>query len=440
MISRYVRPEMGAEWEPQARWDRLLEVEVAVAVVQGRLKIIPAKAAREISKKAAYSLTRIEELERTTKHDVIAFVSSVAESVGPMGRYVHFGLTSSDALDTATSLQIARAGKILLSSFTRLENSLRTLALKHAGTLCAGRTHGMHAEVTSFGYKVAGHLAEFSRARGRVTGALKQMRIAKLSGAVGTFTALPRAVELAVGQELDLIPETVATQVIPRDRHAEMLWSLAITGAAIERLAVELRHLQRSEVGEAIENFSSGQKGSSAMPHKKNPIGAENLTGLARLLRANASTALENVALWHERDISHSSVERVILPDSFMLADYALDRMAGLIDGLYVDADRMARNLELSKGNLFSSQVLLALVSAGLTREKAYALVQTASHAVKAGESLLDSLLRDAEVGEALSKPQLKQIFSGKTERLRLTALTKRAVGQIHRRARGTRP
>ncbi|MGE0529288.1 MAG: adenylosuccinate lyase, partial [Bdellovibrionales bacterium] len=327
MIPRYTRPEMGNLWTQEARFQCLLEVELAVAQVQSQLKMIPAEAYEEIRAKARFDVARIEEIEKTTKHDVIAFVSAVAEQVGPSGRYIHYGMTSSDVLDTALSVQIQKASPLLLSRFDRVERALETLVRKHAFTLTAGRTHGMHAEATTFGFKMAGHLSEFRRTRERVMRALAQMKIVKLSGAVGTYSTQPPEVERRVGELLGLEPERVATQVIPRDRHAELLWALAMTGAAIERLAIELRHLQRTEVGEVIENFTPGQKGSSAMPHKKNPISAENLTGLARLLRANAGAALENVVLWHERDISHSSVERVIFPDSFILADYALDRL-----------------------------------------------------------------------------------------------------------------
>ncbi len=423
MIARYTRPEMGQLWTLEARFQCLLEVEIAVAQAQASLKIIPDKAVKEIKRKAKFQVSRIEEIEKTTKHDIIAFVSNVAENVGPSGRYLHYGMTSSDVLDTALSLQVRKATEELLTRFDRIEKALRELAQKHSYTFMAGRTHGMHAEATTFGLKMAGHLAEFQRTRQRVEQASQQMGIAKLSGAVGTYGTQPPEVERLVAQHLNLMPETVATQVVPRDRHAEMMWSLAMTGAAMERLAIELRHLQRTEVGEVIESFSPGQKGSSAMPHKKNPISAENLTGLSRLLRANAMAALENVALWHERDISHSSVERVIFPDSFILADYGLDRLALVLEGLYVDQQRMSRNMDLSQGQLFSSQVLLAIIDKGLSREEAYKIVQRVCHDLEPGDSLEGRLLSDPEASRYVDKSTLRAIFSGERQ--------KKTVGQL---------
>jgi adenylosuccinate lyase len=294
---------------------------------------------------------------------------------------------------------------------------------KHEFTVSAGRTHGMHAEATTFGFKMAGHLMELQRARARVEHAVLQMEVVKLSGAVGTYTTQPPSVEKRVGEILGLTPERIATQVVPRDRHAEMMWSLAMTGCALERLAVELRHLQRTEIGEVVENFAPGQKGSSAMPHKKNPISAENVTGLARILRANAGAALEDVSLWHERDISHSSVERVIFPDSFILADYALDRMGQLLEGLYVDEERMRRNLDLSQGQLFSSEVLLAMIDKGLSREEAYKIVQRVCHDLEPGDSLESRLLADPQASQYVDKAELKPIFSGQKQKARIQAV-----------------
>lgn len=410
MISRYTRPEMGAVFGSQARFEFLLEVEIAVAKAQGEFGLIPASAAKNIERLGAFDLARIDEIEKTTKHDVIAFVSSVAEKVGPDGRYVHYGMTSSDVLDTALSVQTRKAGSILLKTLSRLEKALKQKAKENADTLCAGRTHGMHAEPTTFGLKLAGHLAEFQRNRERLERALEGMRIAKLSGAVGTYATQAPKVEARVAEILNLKPETVATQVIPRDRHAELISALALIGAALERLAVELRHLQRTEMGEALEGFSKGQKGSSAMPHKRNPISAENLTGAARLLRAYAGAAFEDVALWHERDISHSSVERVIFPDAFILCDYACDRMATLIENLEVNEERMLANMDLSQGQLFSSQVLLALVDQGATREDAYKQVQATCHSLKPGEHLKERLKKEKLVDDKV----LDAIFSGR--------------------------
>lgn len=428
MITRYTRPEMGELWSEESRFNCLLEVELAVARAQAKLKIIPDKAYRDLKSKAKFSVKRINEIEKTTKHDIIAFVSNVAENVGPSGRYMHYGMTSSDVLDTALSVQLMKASPVLMSRFERVESALAKLVKKHAFTLSAGRTHGMHAEATSFGYKMAGYLMEFRRTRERVERAMEQMRVAKLSGAVGTYSTQPPEVEALVAQDLGLQVETIATQVVPRDRHAEMMWSLAMTGAAIERLAVELRHLQRTEVGEVVESFTPGQKGSSAMPHKKNPISAENLTGIARLLRANAGAAMENVALWHERDISHSSVERVIFPDSFILADYALDRMGQLLEGLYVDEERMKKNIQLSQGQLFSSQVLLSMIDKGLSREEAYKLVQRVCHDLEPGDSLETRLLADPESSKYVDKSTLKAIFTGEKQKKRIDSILARVL------------
>ncbi len=414
MIERYTRAEMGRVWDQENRFAKMLEVEIAVAKAQAALGLIPQAAARDIQKKAKFNVKRILELEKTTKHDVIAFVSNVAENVGENGRYVHFGLTSSDALDTAMSLMVRDAGKVLQNSIVKLKTELKIQIRKHANTICAGRTHGMHAEPTTFGLKLAGFFAEVERNEERLQRALQQMMIGKLSGAVGTYSTQTEKVEALVCESLKLVPEKIATQVIPRDRHAELFFSLACFGAGLERLSVELRHLQRTEVGEVVEGFTPGQKGSSAMPHKKNPISAENLTGCARLLRAYSHAAIEDVALWHERDISHSSVERVIFPDAFILADYACDRMAVLIKGLFVDSKRMRQNMEHSQGTLFSSHLLLSLVEAGVSREDAYKTVQRLSHSLKAGEQLEAKVSKDKEVTKHLSLKEIKTVFSGK--------------------------
>jgi adenylosuccinate lyase len=404
---------MGHIWDIENRFGKLLEVEITVAQAQAELGIIPKEAARSIRLKSKFSVKRILEIEAVTKHDVIAFVSNVAENVGPHGRYIHFGMTSSDVLDTAFSLQVREAGTELNNSLDILQRSFEKSVLKYKDVLCCGRTHGMHAEPTTFGLKMAGFLAELKRHRVRLHTALKQFEIAKLSGAVGTYSSQSPEVEKRVAKKLNLITEEVATQVIPRDRHAEVLLALAMLGSGFERLSVELRHLQRTEVGEVIEGFSKGQKGSSAMPHKKNPISAENITGLARLLRSYAIPALEDVALWHERDISHSSVERVVFPDAFIIADYASSRLASLMDNLYVDAVRMRENMDLSQGQLFSSHVLLALVHQGLSREDAYKIVQRISHSLVKGETLYNKLMVDPETRSLLKKKELDKIFSG---------------------------
>ncbi len=438
MIERYTRAEMGRVWDQENRFAKMLEVEIAVAKAQGVLGLIPQAAARDIQKKSKFNVKRILELEKTTKHDVIAFVSNVAESVGEHGRYVHFGLTSSDALDTAMSLLVRDAGKVLLGSIKRLKSELAAQVEKHADTICAGRTHGMHAEPTTFGLKLAGFMAELERNEERFQRALQQMMIGKLSGAVGTYSTQTEKVEELVCESLKLVPEKIATQVIPRDRHAELFFSLACFGAGLERLSVEFRHLQRTEVGEVVEGFSPGQKGSSAMPHKKNPISAENLTGCARLLRAYSHAALEDVALWHERDISHSSVERVIFPDAFILADYACDRMAALLKGLYVDTKRMKQNMEHSQGTLFSSHLLLSLVEAGASRENAYKIVQRLSHSLKAGEQLELKALKDKEVLGHLSAKEIKTVFAGKRHQASASQVLSRS-GYLKKNKQGKR-
>ena len=428
MIERYTRPEMGLVWDVEHKFSKMLEVETAVAKVQASMRIIPRAAALAIASKGRFSVKRILEIEKQTKHDVIAFVSNVAENVGQHGRYVHFGLTSSDVLDTAFSLQVRDAGRVLSKSLDFLEKSLKNLIRKQSDTMCAGRTHGMYAEPTTFGLKMAGFLAELQRNRQRLARALEQMEIAKLSGAVGTYSSQSPQVEAKVAKLLKLKRETVATQVIPRDRHAETLLALAMLGAGLERLAIELRHLQRSEVAEVTEGFTRGQKGSSAMPHKKNPISAENITGASRLLRSYAMASLENIALWHERDISHSSVERVIFPDSFILADYAVYRMAVLIEGLDVHKKKMSENMDLSQGQLFSSQVLLALVEKGLERELAYAHVQRLCHALGKGDHLKDQILKDPELKRLLKPREVLEIFKFSKNKKAIKEIIKRVL------------
>ncbi len=429
MIERYTRAEMGEHWSSQARWSSMLEVELAVARAQSEMGIIPKEAYGPISKKAAFQIDRILEIEKETKHDIIAFVSNVAENIGPEGRYLHFGMTSSDALDTALSVQIKKASKVLLKSYNRLLEALKKQSLKHEKTICAGRTHGMHAEPTTFGLKLAGFFAEFKRHENRLHLALDQIAIGKLSGAVGTYSFLKPQVEKRVCEILELRPETIATQVIPRDRHAELFSALALIGGGLERLAIELRHLQRNEVAEVYEGFSKGQKGSSAMPHKKNPISSENITGCARLLRSYCLSAFENMALWHERDISHSSVERVIFPDAFILCDYALDRMALVIENLEVDLEQMKKNMDISQGQLFSSHLLLHMVDQGLSREEAYKKVQLLSHTLNKGEHLRDIVLTHPETKQYFNSKVVDEIFSGVRHLSEVSQLISKTLG-----------
>jgi adenylosuccinate lyase len=428
MIDRYTRKKMGAIWSMDNRLQCMLDVEVAVAKVQATKKIIPRAAALEIAKKGKFKVSEVLEIEKTTKHDVIAFVQNVASHVGPHGRYVHFGLTSSDVLDTALALQIRAASEELFNGLDQLDKNLVKLALKHQRTLCAGRTHGMHAEITSFGVKMAGFLSELRRARHRINTAISDTQYGKLGGAVGNYTNLDPSVEIAVLKNLKLKAETVATQVIPRDRHAALFCAFSLYAGFVERLAVELRHLQRTELSEAIEDFTPGQKGSSAMPHKKNPITAENLTGMSRLLRGYSVMALENMALWHERDISHSSVERVILPDAFIVMDYATSRLNDLLQKLHVNQKQMLANIDLSQGRLFSSQLLLLLVKKGMSREDAYKIVQEISLNLKAGENLKAEFAKHIEVKKSVKANELKDIFSGKNIFKNFEYIVKKAI------------
>lgn len=426
MIDRYSRPEMSVLWSVENKFSKMLEVEIAVAKAQSELGIIPKKAYRAIARRSKFNVKRILEIEAITKHDVIAFVSNVAENVGKDGKFIHYGMTSSDVLDTAFSLQIQEAGVVLMASVLRLKKSLQAKISKHEETLCAGRTHGMFAEPTSFGMKLMGFLAELIRNEKRLAGALEDLRICKLSGAVGTYSSQEPIVEKKVSSYLGLTPEWIATQVVPRDRHAELLNQISMLGAGLERLGIELRHLQRSEVGEVTEGFSKGQKGSSAMPHKKNPISAENITGLSRLLRSYALSGMENIPLWHERDISHSSVERVVFPDAFIVADYAVNRMAVLIDGLEVNAKRMLDNMEMAQGQLYSSHVLLHLVKKGLSREVAYSHVQRLCHSLGFGEHLKYKINEDQVVSSYFTKKDIDDIFSGKKHRETIIKIIKK--------------
>lgn len=426
MISRYTRAEMGRIWSEDNKFLNLLEVEKVVAQTQADLGIIPKSAASAIRERASYNLEKIKEIEKKTRHDVAAFIMNVAESVGKEGRFFHFGLTSSDILDTGLSLTLKQSKDVIFKGFKALESELLTQAKKHKKTLCSGRTHGVHAEPTTFGLKLLGHLYELQRNKARFQRSMAQALIVKLSGAVGTYSSQPPDVERHVAEVLKLTPETIATQVVPRDRHAEVIYALCSTLCGLERLAIELRHLQRTEVGEVFEDFKEGQKGSSAMPHKKNPIGSENISGLVRLLRGYCVSAFENISLWHERDISHSSVERVIFPDAFILTDYALDRMSHLVKNLTVDKEQMKKNMDISRGKLFSSQVLLKLVEKGLTREEAYSLVQKA--ALTDSNKNLKEVLMKTEQGKLLSSAEWDQVFTGEIHKKRISELFDRRL------------
>ena len=376
MIERYTRPEMGRIWTLENRYRAWLAVELAVCDAWAKLGRVPPEAVAVIREKADIDVDRILAIEEVTRHDVIAFLTSLEEKVGPEARFIHLGCTSSDIVDTANALLLQQAGELILKDIDALLAALKALAHRHKGVLCMGRTHGIHAEPTSFGLKMAGFYAEFSRHRRRVREALENIRVGKLSGAVGTYAFVTPEVERLALANLGLRVDPHSTQIVQRDRYSQFFCALAIMGGGIERLAVELRHLQRTEVLEAEEGFGKGQKGSSAMPHKKNPISAENLCGLSRLLRGNALAALEDQALWHERDISHSSVERVIMPDSTIMADYALARLTRVLSGLVTHPERMLENMERSFGLYFSQRVLTALIATGMPRQEAYEAVQ----------------------------------------------------------------
>ena len=404
MIARYTLPEMGDLWTDQARYQAWLDVELAACRAWHKLGKIPSAALKEIEQGAAFEVQRVEEIEKETKHDVIAFLTNVAEHVGPSSRFIHLGMTSSDVLDTAYALLLSRSADLILAALDRLLAALDKRAFEHKHTLMIGRSHGIHAEPVTFGLKLAGFYAEFQRDRQRLESAKKAAARGKISGAVGTYAHVPPQLEEMVMDELGLEPAPASTQVVARDGIAEYFCTLAILGGSIERLAVEIRHLQRTEVLEAEEPFSEGQKGSSAMPHKRNPIASENLSGQVRLLRGYALAALEDMALWHERDISHSSVERTIGPDANILTHYCLHRLAGLVERLVVYPENMQRNLDASGGLIHSQQVLLALAQAGLSREDAYKLVQRNAMATwKEGGSFKERLLNDPELLSGLS-------------------------------------
>jgi len=418
MISRYTRLEMGRIWSDQNKFQQWLEVELAASEALAERGVVPAEAARLLRAHAGFDVPRILEIEREVKHDVIAFTTAVAEKMAAAGhaetsRWLHYGLTSNDVVDTAQALQIRQAYEILLADLECLRPVLKRRALEFQHAVQIGRTHGVHAEPITFGLKIAIWYEEAGRNIERLKAAAEDMRVGKISGAVGTFAHIGPEIEEAICQKLGLRPAPVSSQVIQRDRHANFVATLAVLTASLEKIALELRHLQRTEVREAEEYFSKGQKGSSAMPHKRNPVTCEQICGLARLVRANAQAAFENVALWHERDISHSSVERVILPDSTILADYLLDKTTRLVDQLLVYPERMRRNLEMTRGLVFSGQLLLDLAAAGMLRETAYRVVQR--HAMEAWENESDfrkAVESDPEIARVLTPQQIAESFS----------------------------
>lgn len=426
---------MASVWSDEGRLARWLDVELAALEGWAAIGVVPAEAAAEIKERAVPPTPeRVAEIEERTQHDVAAFVDAVGEQLGPVGRWFHYGLTSSDVLDTALSLQIREAGKLVLEGIEAALAAVIGQAEKHRETVMMGRTHGVHAEPTTFGLKLAVWAFELDRARGRMSAALEGLRVGKLSGAVGTYSATDPEVERIACERLGLEPAPASTQILQRDRHAELLNVLALTAASLEKFALEIRHLARTEVREAEEPFARGQKGSSAMPHKRNPVVAERICGLARVVRSAAIVGLENVALWHERDISHSSAERVVIPDAFLALDYMLDRFTWLIEGLVVRPERMRRNLDASGGLFFSQRLLLALVESGLERARAYELVQRAAMRAWEEEQDFAELVRtDQEISAALDRTALEEVFDlgAYTRHLdvvfdRLHALTKR--------------
>ncbi len=415
MIPRYARPEMTAIWSPETKFRIWFEIEAHAADALAELGVIPKEAAAKVWEKggpATFDVERIDEIEREVKHDVIAFLTHLSEIVGPEARFVHQGMTSSDVLDTCLSVQLTRAADLLIADVDGLLAALKKRAYEYKHAVTIGRSHGIHAEPTTFGVKLATYYAEFARARARLVTAREEIAVCAISGAVGTYANIDPRVEAHVATKLGLHAETVSTQVIARDRHAAFFAALGVVASSVERLATEIRHLQRTEVLEAEEFFSEGQKGSSAMPHKRNPVLTENLTGLARMVRAYVTPALENVALWHERDISHSSVERYIGPDATITLDFALARATGVVDKLLVYPERMVENLDRTHGLVHSQRVLLALTQAGVSREDSYRLVQrNAMRAWKGEGMLLDLLLGDDEVTRALPREKLESLF-----------------------------
>ena len=430
MIPRYTREKMGALWSEGHKYETWLQVEILACEAWAELGEIPREAVELIKKKARIDGKRIDEIERRTKHDVAAFVSQLEETVGEAGKYIHFGLTSYDIVDTALSLRLKQAAEIIIADIDLLMATIKEKALAHQETPMVGRTHGVHAEPITFGLKMALWYEEMRRHRQRMERAQATVSVGKLSGAVGTFANAPPAVEEYVCKKLGLTPAPVSSQVIQRDRHAEFFTTLALLASSIEKFAVEIRHLQRTEVLEAEEPFSEGQKGSSAMPHKRNPIGTENLSGLARLVRGNAVAAMENIPLWHERDISHSSVERIIAPDSTILVDYMLDRFTQIIGGLIVYPEHMKKNLDLTKGLIASQQLLSALVRKGVSRSDAYQWVQrNAMQSWSAKEDFLELVQKDKEITNILTRQEIQGVFDLKIHLKYVTDIYKRVFG-----------
>ncbi len=412
MIPRYSRPYMVAIWSDQTKYEIWLEIETLAAEAMEKLGQIPPGVSTGLRARGGFDIDRIDAIEREVKHDVIAFLTSVTEHVGPEARFMHYGMTSSDVLDTCLAVQLTRAADILLADLDALLDALKVRAYEHKHTLTVGRSHGIHAEPTTFGVKLAFAYAEFARAKDRLMRARADIATCAISGAVGTFAHVDPRVEAYVAEKLGLTPETVSTQIIPRDRHAMFFATLGVIASSVERLAIEIRHLQRTEVGEVEEFFSEGQKGSSAMPHKRNPVLTENLTGLARLVRGYALPAMENVALWHERDISHSSVERMIAPDATVTLDFALSRLTGVISKLVVYPNRMLENLERGGGLVHSQQVLLLLTEHGVAREDAYRIVQRNAMPAFSGEGrFIDFLKADPDVMAVCNEAKLRKAF-----------------------------
>lgn len=430
MIERYTRKEMGAIWQDQFKYETWLKIEILAVEARALRGEVPEEDLKVIKEKAAFEVERVNEIELTTNHDVIAFLTNVAEHVGAPSRHIHYGMTSSDILDTALSYQMKIAGELLLRSMKELLGELRIKALEYKNTVCIGRTHGIHAELTTFGLRFALWYEEMKRNITRMENAVESVSVGQISGAVGTFDYLDPWVEEYVCKQMGLKPDPITTQVIQRDRHAEFMSAIAITGATLEKIATEIRHLQRTEVLEAEEYFSKGQKGSSAMPHKRNPIISERICGMARLLRSNLIASIENIALWHERDISHSSVERVAVPDSCIILDYILDKSVKLIRNLLVYPENMTKNVNLTRGLVYSQKVLLALTKKGISREEAYSIVQSAAMPVwrDTDKNMLSQLKADGLATKYLSDTELEAIFNPSETLKNVDEIYKRTV------------